>query len=389
MKRIFLQVGPSIGKQSFGVGYVITQLSLALHRAGACVYIVTADNPRNGFEACEAAGFPREMLICEKSWGHPRFAYAPALGRKMRKIVECNRAVIQTHGLWTYTSWLAGAISRESKSPMVIMPHGELDSGALAFSPVKKNIANLLFARRNIGDCSCMWALTTHEQEAIRRYGYSGRLAVIPNGMSAASEVPQQAIAEFRQKHKIGNRRILLFLSRIARKKNLPLLIESFAVAVKTHPDWVLVIAGGDECNHLAEVTQMVRDFDICRAVRFIGPVFGRDKATAFASSSIFVLPSQSEGLPIVALEAMEYGKPLLITDAWDLPAPDSERFCWRLKPDPASFHTGLLKAMSAPEPLLAHMGRAGQVIVRKHFNWDSVAKQAIDLYASLDGQIA
>jgi poly(glycerol-phosphate) alpha-glucosyltransferase len=390
MSEVCVQVANSIARESFGVGYVITNLSAALHRAGVNVYIATADVPQDAYESCERVGFPREKVIAAEPLGRERFRFAPSLHVKVRQAIDGSRAVVQAHGMWTYTSYLAGAVSRASGARMVIMPHGELDARALAIATMKKAIAWRAFVRRNLACCSSMWALTDREAQSIRDYGYAGPVAVIPNGMSPAGAVGQDAVAEFRCKHRIGEQqKVLLFLSRIARIKNLPLLLHSFAAALKSHPEWTLVIAGVDERDHLPEVMQLARDLDIWDAVRFIGAAFDEEKAAAFAACSAFVLPSKSEGLPIVALEAMEYAKPLVLTDGWQLPVAAPERFCWRLGSDPASFQAGLLQMMSTPDAALMQMGQAGQKVVRESFSWESVAKRAMRLYASLDQRVS
>src|ERR1019366_7082435 len=178
--------------------------------------------------------------------------------------------------------------------------------------------------------------------------------------------------------------RVMLFLSRIAPKKNLPLLLKAFARSVKTRPEWILLIAGSDEGGHIHEVRALIQELRIEESVRLIGPVFGREKAYAFTSASMFVLPSHSEGLPIAVLEAMEYGKPVLVTEGWTLPVTTGAKFGWRVPVEERAFETGLLEAMCTSEDILADMGHSARSIVREQFSWDSIAKQAYSLYASL-----
>ncbi|MBW6467917.1 MAG: glycosyltransferase [Coriobacteriia bacterium] len=49
--------------------------------------------------------------------------------------------------------------------------------------------------------------------------------------------------------------------------------------------------------------------------VQFTGHVYGTRLATLFRHTALFVLPSDLEGLPIVLLEAMAYGVPVLASD--------------------------------------------------------------------------
>jgi glycosyltransferase involved in cell wall biosynthesis len=223
------------------------------------------------------------------------------------------------------------------------------------------------------------------EESSIRACGFEGRVATIPNGVNRALQCTTEELAEFRRKHNVESAsRVLLFLSRIAQKKNLPLLLNAFAKTVKTHPEWVLLIAGSDERGHIQEVQTLICELRIEKSVRLIGPVSGKDKACAFTSASLFVLPSHSEGLPIVVLEAMEYGKPLLLTDGWTLPVTTELKIGWRVPGQENAFTAALLEAMNTSEDRLNEMGRNARSVVREHFGWDGVAKQACALYASL-----
>lgn len=267
----------------------------------------------------------------------------------------------------------------------MVSPHGSLEPYALTISPKKKAMASWLYERQNLMEASCHWALSEQEKASIRSYGFMGKVAVIPNGVNHADICGAEEIAEFRSRKNVpSGSKVMLFLARIARKKNLPLLLKAFAKNVKIRPEWILLIAGSDERNHLQEVETLIRDLHIEGSVRLIGPVFGREKAYAFTSASVFVLPSHSEGLPIAVLEAMEYGKPVLVTDGWTLPVTTSLQFGWRVPADEHAFETALLKAMTTSDDKLADMGRFAKSIVREHFDWDAVAKQACSLYRSL-----
>jgi glycosyltransferase involved in cell wall biosynthesis len=54
--------------------------------------------------------------------------------------------------------------------------------------------------------------------------------------------------------------------------------------------------------------------------VHFLGPLYGAEKRAAFAAASAFILPSVSEGLPMVALEAWSHGVPVVMARAGNLP---------------------------------------------------------------------
>ena len=380
-----LQMVSSFGRSSFGAGYGISNLSAALSRAGVDVFLVSMDEEKEAYEVCEDLGFPREKLVRASLIVHQRFRFSPFLLSRLLEITKGRKVILHSHGTWTYMAYLAGRLRRKLQCPQVFMPHGELEPYALGISRKKKAIASLLFARRNLREVSCVCALSEQEQTSIRNLGYAGRVEVIPYGMNSTSSRSEAEVSDFRARHNVApGLRVMLFLSRIAPKKNLPMLLNAFATVSKLRPGWKLLIAGGDERGHIHEVRQLIKDLRIDDSVSLIGPVYGQEKACALTSASVFVLPSHSEGLPIAVLEAMEYGKPVLITDGWTLPVKTNASYGWRVPVDQKAFENALLDAMSTSDDKLSAMGQAARSTVREHFNWDAVAKQACSLYASL-----
>jgi len=380
-----IELVPSIAPEMFGLGYAALNLAAALERAGTNVYLSSVDDENVAYQACEEAGFPRDRFIRGSVIGPSRLRLAPLLLRRLLSIPNDGKVIVHLHEMWTYMSYVAGELHRQWQCPLVLSAHGELEPYALAISPGKKALASLLYARRNMEEASCFWALSEQEKASIQAYGFKGQVAVIPNGVCRTFPSKAEDVVEFRKRHELNSHsRVLLFLSRIARKKNLPLLLKTFAKNVKLQPEWVLLIAGSDERGHIQEVWDLIYELGIVKSVRMIGQVSGKEKACAFTSASLFVLPSHSEGLPIAVLEAMEYGKPLLITDGWTLPVVTSARFAWRVPVEDRSFESALLEAMCTPEDRLKEMGCNARSVVREHFGWDGVAMQACSLYASL-----
>lgn len=380
-----IELVPGFGRASFGLGYAALHLAAALERNGSNVLLASLDETEDAYQACEQAGLSRARFIPGAPMGHRRLRIDPSLIGRLLNLPQRRATVVHAHGMWTYVSYAAGVVSRRWRCPLVLSPHGELEPFALTISRRKKRLASMLYARRNLKQAACVWALSEQEKASIRAYGFAGQVSVIPNGVNRAVECNAEEVAGFRARHHIPPRsRVLLFLSRIARKKNLPLLLKAFANNIKKRPEWILLIAGKDERGHLEEVRTMIHDLQIQPSVRLIGPVAGKEKACAFTSASIFVLPSLSEGLPIAVLEAMEYSKPVLLTDGWTLPVATSAKFGWRAPTDQRAFETMLFEAMSSSADTLADMGLAARSLVREHFDWDSIAQQACSLYASL-----
>ena len=113
--------------------------------------------------------------------------------------------------------------------------------------------------------------------------------------------------------------KIILFMSRLDRKKGARELIEAFSQDERSAwSEWKLVIAG--EGVEWENVTQLVKRLNLEDRISVVGQITGQAKINAFASASIFALPTfDDEGLPISVLEAMAAGCALLTSNAGGL----------------------------------------------------------------------
>ena len=133
----------------------------------------------------------------------------------------------------------------------------------------------------------------------------------------------------------LGGRRIILFLSRIDRKKGLELLIDAFAVVREKRTDVALVIAGDGEASYVRELRARTQDETARRQdnettgpvvrgpwssglssdVSWTGHLSGEMKAAALAAADVFVLPSASENFGIAAAESLAAGVPTIVSE--------------------------------------------------------------------------
>ena len=110
------------------------------------------------------------------------------------------------------------------------------------------------------------------------------------------------------------SRRLILFAGRLDPVKRPHLLID-IAVALKKRrggADFRVIVAGdGPEGSRLRE---QARKAGVAESFDFLGHV--PDIAPLLAEADLLVLPSRTEGIPIVVLEAFAAGKPVVVSDA-------------------------------------------------------------------------
>ena len=120
---------------------------------------------------------------------------------------------------------------------------------------------------------------------------------------------------------RLRNRSVLLFLSRLHPKKGLDMLIPAFASLAREFPDWLLVLAGPEEGGYRAQLETIKPGSGAGAASHLYRPGHGRGQGGAVLPTPIcFVLPSYSEGFPVVVTEALGYGLPIMITTTCYIP---------------------------------------------------------------------
>ncbi len=125
-----------------------------------------------------------------------------------------------------------------------------------------------------------------------KKYFKYSKIKVIPNSVREVKLYPE-----------INRKPILLAVGRLNdHLKGFDLLLES--IALLKNNDWELHIAGGDENGEVLK--KQAERLSILHRVKFLGTV--KDIDLVYASASIFVIPSRSEGFPNALVEAMAAG---------------------------------------------------------------------------------
>lgn len=179
-----------------------------------------------------------------------------------------------------------------------------------------------------------------------------------------------------------GTRRFLLYVGGLSPHKNLPRLIEAFAIGALHDVDLVLVGDLKDVfLTHVPALKQAVARLGLERRVHFTGFVPDADLAHLYSRAYALVQPSLMEGFGLPPVEAMACGTPVLSSRAGSLPevvAGAGEFF------DPLDIG-GMAEAIRS---LLADPGRrdrlAGTALARSRtFSWAASAESLLTCFNS------
>lgn len=320
---------------------------------------------------------------------HAAFRYAPELSRQLSALAP---DLVHTHGIWTYLSVVTTRWSKSNGGviprPYLVSTHGMLDPWALRNSRWKKILAGFAFERRHLENAACIHAFNQAEAAAIRAFGLRNPICIIPNGV----EVPTSNAANGEPPwttHMVSGRKVLLYLGRLHPKKGLRILLRGWKKAFKRERDWILVIAGWDQGGHRRELEQLTRELKISDSVQFVGPLFGEARDSAYQNADAFVLPSLSEGQPLVVLEAWSHARPVIMTPECNLPEGFEKRAAIRMHATEEGAAEALGKLFALKELTLREMGGRGRDLVTGNFSWSQIASQMFAVNEWLLGRSA
>ncbi len=225
--------------------------------------------------------------------------------------------VVSIVSIWSYPSAVTAYYCRKIKKPYMISPRGTLYSYTMGKKIWKKLPYYNFIAKRDLMKAAKIHYTTKDEEENSHfSLSFRNQAVVVPNGLDLVefSEVPLKEW--FKKRYPVlKDKKIVLFLGRIHKKKGLDILVRAFNLIVKEKTDVHLVIAGNDEERYFENVKRWIKEYDIEDKVSYIGMLRGKEKLEAFAGSDVFVMPSYSENFGIAAVEAMACCLPVVISN--------------------------------------------------------------------------
>jgi glycosyltransferase involved in cell wall biosynthesis len=255
-----------------------------------------------------------------------------------------------------------------------------------------KQLYWLVAQGRVLSDAQCV-LFTTEEERRLARQSFFGfgryREEVVAYGAAGPSGEPEVQIQAFRAKlPAIGERRFLLFLSRIHPKKGCDLLISAFAEVAAEHPYLDLVVAGPDESGWRKKLDVAASSLGIAGRIHWPGMLTGEAKWGAFRAAEAFVLPSHQENFGIVVAEALACGKPVLITNKVNIWREVEAAGAGLVADDDALGITSLLRRfLGMSEAEKATMGAAARRCFELSFDVKAAASSLADVLRRLVGR--
>lgn len=278
---------------------------------------------------------------------------------------ECSVLYSQGFSIW------AGI--REVQDRLIVNPHGLEPFQALGLKNKLIGLPFRLVQSYIFRRAQCVVSLGGKLTDILRRHVDEERIAVIPN----AVELPQV------DKDENATRpQRLLFVGRFAANKGIHILMDAVRELNQRgyEEDFVFDLVGKgplfDEYKAKYQATN----------VNFLGYIDDQELRERYKSCDVLLLPTLYEGMPTVVLEAMSYGKPVIVTDVGATrELVDSRNGYMIPKNDAESLVEAIISFHELSDDERRALGKTSRRKVEERFVWEAVAEEYLQLFKSVE----
>ena len=188
----------------------------------------------------------------------------------------------------------------------------------------------------------------------------------------------------------------ILFVGYLTKAKGALDLLQAIPLAVKDNPQIEFQLMGArldiernivyvdNPSSNESILEQRLTNPDIAPYLKLLGVQSGVSKITSFVNADIFIMPSYSESGPLVVLEAMAAGLPVIATPVGFLPEAFNDEHILFVEPGNIEQIALALNRLILDPNLRRKMGDLNRQFVQRNFDLESYASQVDQLFQSL-----
>ena len=224
--------------------------------------------------------------------------------------------IVHAHGHPYLTSLIAAKLAKRYNKPFVLTQHNTFIEYDSIFDNVER-LNDLAVGKETLKEADKIITVSNATKDYVLSLGAKPeKIKVLHNGVDLVRFRPLTGKRE-EMRRKLGipqNSIVVLTVRRLVYKNGIDTLIEGANIAVRKNPKITFLVVGkGPDLN---SVQMRIRQLGIENNFRLTGFVRDEDLPFYYNAADFFVLPSKSgEGLPLVALEAMACGLPVIATN--------------------------------------------------------------------------
>lgn len=328
----------------------------------------------------------------------PRFVRVPLYDSQIPEALEDGGYdLVHIHNMVpTFAAARLAATCQRRGIPYVITTHGFYEIQRYAeingFGPIKSLLIDQVMTRpfrRAVAGAAAICALSDCEVPSLRELGVPEKnIHVVTNGVKEYFlEKPSEAELEAaRAKYKLGSDPILLFMGSLHAYKGVDIFLRSLPMV---SGKFQAVVAGSfkSEDEKFALLHRTGPTLEILRQLTFTGRVSDAELRALYHLSTMLVYPTMGDTLPLVVLEAMACGRPVVSTQIGGIPFAVRPETGILVEPGDPFAIAQAVNVYLKNERLRSMAGDNGRARVEQVFRWPPAAASAVRVYEKVLNQ--
>ena len=323
-----------------------------------------------------------DMPAVERIKRSPAFAallpsYIAAGSQAAAKVAREGRFDV-VHAFWPIPHGIFGVAARNASSAALVSTF--FSAELMWQGPLRTAFAPIL--RRIIRNSDAITVISSYTRERLHEYVAGVDTVTIPFGAAAKNQ------GSITPSHRSATDPFeLLFVGRLVKRKGVNILLNAVKVLESDERLHLRIVGGGPE---LGELQQLATALGITDKVTFDGVVTNERIAELFRQCDALVLPAvvtetgDTEGLGVVLIEAMGYGKPVIASAAGGIVDIVKDNDTGLLVPpgDVPALASAIRRAMDDPDEM-TRLAARGTTFADQAFGWPAIVGQLMSVYES------
>jgi glycosyltransferase involved in cell wall biosynthesis len=266
---------------------------------------------------------------------------------------------------------LARTLGRHRSVPVVVVCHGDVfNRPAGTYDPVLTALYKVATVVA-YHECDRVVVLSPVMRDwALAGGALRGRIELIPNGISPEDIGLSADLEGLRRERPDDEPLRILFVGRLSVEKGVEDLVDACHLlrGLTRMPFHLSIVGTGPRRG---ELEKRVADLGLSEGVSFRGPIPRADLGAHYLEADVVCVPSLSDPLPGVVLEAMSAGAAVVATGVDGIPWMIEDGVCGILVPprNPSAFAASLA-SLSSSSTLRRALGRAARARSATDFGW-------------------
>lgn len=253
------------------------------------------------------------------------------------------------------------------------------------YSPIKSqwfDKLSLNFAVWYYNQCDFVTAPSQAVFDEMKNYGFKQPHQVISNPIDLATfkVEPNFNPESIRRKYNLSEQ-IIIYAGRLAKEKNIEVMIEALSLVKKKEAKINLVLAGHGKNEN--QLKQLAKKLKVENNVKFLGTVSKPTLAKLYQAAKIFVITSTSETQSLTLMQGFACGLPAIGVNSRALPEYINKQNGFLVEPGDAKNLAEKINLLLTNESLRQKLRRGALIFIR-NFSAENIAKEWEKLYAKV-----